>query len=130
MAITLINAGINVAAFIAGSRWGVVGIAAGGALSFVLICVPLTVARASRRGPVGALDFIADIWPQIVSGAITYAILIRVERLFDAGSIVGIVLFTASSYVIFSALVFLLPGGRMYINDAVRLARSQFVTSA
>jgi polysaccharide transporter, PST family len=126
MMVTSIISAINVAAFIIGSRWGVVGIAAGAALSFVFVCAPLMIVCISRRGPIRASNFAMDIWPQVASGALTYALLERVESFFEPVGIGGIVGLTAISYTAFSVSVLLLPGGRKYLNDTIRLTRSQF----
>jgi PST family polysaccharide transporter len=126
MAVTSINSAINVVAFIIGSRWGVVGIAAGGALSFVFVCAPLMIACASRHGPIRISNFVMDIWPQVVSGALAYIVLDRMERVFDPASFGGIIGLIAASYAVFSMSILLLPGGRKYLNDILRLTRSQF----
>jgi hypothetical protein len=70
-----------------------------------------------------------DIWPHVAAGALTYALLERMESFFEPVGIGGIVGLTAISYTAFSASVLLLPGGRKYLNDSIRLTRSQFKTS-
>jgi polysaccharide transporter, PST family len=129
MTVTSISSAVNVVAFIIGARWGLAGIAAAGALSFVFVCAPLMIACISRRGPITASNFAMDIWPQVAAGALTYALLERMESFFEPVGIGGIVGLAAISYTAFSTSVLLLPGGRKYLNDTIRLMHSQFKTS-
>ena len=53
---TLIGAVANIAAFLIGARFGLTGIAAGGALSFIFVNLPITSYFALRSGPISKWD--------------------------------------------------------------------------
>jgi O-antigen/teichoic acid export membrane protein len=54
---------------LAGSHFGIVGMAAGFSLATLLLTVPLMAAIAARRGPVGLRDQLVAIWPGVALGA-------------------------------------------------------------
>ena len=56
MTFTILAAGINLASFLLGALWGVVGVAALAALGFVFVTTPLVVYGATRAGAVRPRD--------------------------------------------------------------------------
>lgn len=72
---TAVGAGINVASYLIGAFWGVVGIAMSASLSFAFLSTPLLLFAASRRGPVRLGDIVRCAIPFILETVLIYAVL-------------------------------------------------------
>lgn len=99
---------INVASFALGLFWGVVGVAAVSALSFVFIQTPILMRQATREGAVTGRDVIRTTTPfALATVAVLYA-----TRDPLGGSPVSILAREAIAYATFTVALLAQPGGR------------------
>jgi polysaccharide transporter, PST family len=113
---------INVASFIVGAFWGATGVAAVGALVFVLGTSPLMLYGATRSGPVHFRDLVRCGVPFAGKAAFVYAMLWVAERYIVLDSLGQIVVVTVLSYGGVVGLSLLSSGDRQFLRDAIRAA--------
>jgi PST family polysaccharide transporter len=126
MRISILSLVINVATFLVGAYWGLVGIASAGAIGFVLVTTPLMLYTATRIGPVGMRDILRFLIPAALFAAATYGILVYLDFTLHFGGFLKLVALTSVSYGAFAGLI-LLTEGRSYIVDlrhVLKIARS------
>lgn len=116
---TVVAAGINIASFIGGSYWGVVGIAASGALVFVIITTPLFLYGATRCGPVQFRDLVQCTIPFVLLSVVTYLGLFFLARSFAVTPLITVTICTLFSYAAFLVFAMLTPNGRQVFGEAV-----------
>ena len=121
MQVTMAASVLNVASYLVGALWGVVGIAMCAALVFVFITTPLMLYAATRRGPVTPMDLLRCVFPFILRSGAVYALLFWAQQHINLPGIFAITAMTALSYGGFVALIFLMPGGSRYVDDVRRM---------
>jgi PST family polysaccharide transporter len=103
--VSMLAALLNVLSFLAGSFWGVVGVAAAGATVFVFITTPLLFWAATRNGPVSTYDILKAIIYPVFMSAITLCALYVQQRIAGHGIGVAQCLISgALAYCVFYAL--------------------------
>ena len=116
--LAVITALISIASFAVGIRWDAVGVAAVSALSFILLQAPLMFWRVTRAGAVRMSDIAGPLVSLGIAGlASAGAVLLcgalpLPARIFVAG---------LAAYLVFAAVVRLLPGGREFFEAVVKL---------
>jgi O-antigen/teichoic acid export membrane protein len=109
MVLSIIAALIGVASFAIGIRWGVVGVAMCGAIGFVAIQVPMMLWGLVHVGALKLTDVLRTMTSLTVAGSASAAIAILLQgHQFFGDLFVKI----GASYIIFGALVLILPGGK------------------
>lgn len=109
---------ISVLAFVVGLPWGPVGVAAGAALSFVLISTPLVCWGATKRGIVTLFDLIAALLPFVISGGVTAAVLELVQPCAPVHGAGLLAMSVVLSYGTFVGVLLCLPGGQPIVRRA------------
>jgi PST family polysaccharide transporter len=115
---------INVASYLIGAIWGVMGIVSAAAIGFVFITTPLMILGASRRGPVRPSDMARCIAPFIVEGAIVYATLVLGVSQLPLGGVLKLVVATVVSYVLFIGLSLVDEANRQLLRNGYRMIKS------
>ena len=115
----IISAIIAIASIIGGLRWGAFGVAAGYAVSDLLLTTPLLFWFAGKRGPVRTSDFYITIAPSFCASLCSLAALLALRPWLAASSVlplrlVGAFAITAIvSLAVFAAL----PAGRLAMQS-------------
>jgi PST family polysaccharide transporter len=110
---------INVVTFVVGAYfWNIVGVAALGALGFVLLTTPLMLYGATRFGPVQVRDLIRGGASFAARGATVYAMLVVAEHYLPIYGIFWIVVATLFSYAGFFGLALLSQRDRELFREA------------
>lgn len=109
---------ISVVAFVAGLPWGPVGVAAGAALSFVLISTPLVCWGATRDGIVTPLDLVTALLPLVIAGCVTAVALecVRTYTLVEGPAMLATSVLL--SYATFVGALLCLPFGQPIVRRA------------
>jgi PST family polysaccharide transporter len=114
---------INVASYLIGAFWGIVGIAIAGSIGFVFLTTPLMLFGATRRGPIHPRDVFWCSFPFIIEGFMVYAVLaVGVSRLPFEG-LPKIIFATLISYGLFLGLSLISRGNRKLLLGAIHSLR-------
>jgi PST family polysaccharide transporter len=89
---------INVISFVVGAIWGVIGVAAAGALVFVFGTTPLVLYGATRRGPVRFEDLVRCGIPFAMRATAVYTLLLAAQHYLTMKGFERIALTTLLSY--------------------------------
>jgi PST family polysaccharide transporter len=116
-------AGINVLSFLAGSHWGVTGIAIAASIGFVLITTPLMLYVATRRGPVRTRDIFWCSAAFVVQGLLVYAVLRYGLNAMPMQGFLRLVVATLVSYGLFLGLSLTSLANRQLLRSAVHSLR-------
>jgi PST family polysaccharide transporter len=112
---------ISVASFAIGVPWGALGVAVVAATTFVCVQTPLMIYGCTREPPLRFGDFPRALWTQAAAGlAVAAALLVALPHLAGWRTIPAIV----AAYLLYGALVMLLPGGRELAQTVTGLLRS------
>lgn len=117
---------INVASFALGLVWGVVGVAAVSALSFVLIQTPILMREATREGAVSGRAVVHGMMPFVIAAVVTAGLLhLTIAPL--GTSALDVLLREVIAYSAFTAVLLAQPGGRRMLGRlrGVRAALSR-----
>jgi PST family polysaccharide transporter len=95
---TTIASIINVISFGVGALWGVIGVAAAGALVFVFGTTPLVLYGATRRGPVRFGDLVRCGMPFAMRATAVYMLLLAAQHYLTMKGFERIALTTLLSY--------------------------------
>jgi polysaccharide transporter, PST family len=118
---------INVVSFVLGAFfWGIVGVAAVGATTYVVVTTPFVLYGATLSGPVHFRDLICCAASFALRGTITCAMLIVVERYLTADDLGQIVFVTLLSYGFFFGLSVLNSDERELIRYVARVLPTLF----
>lgn len=113
---------INVVTFVVGAYfWNIVGVAALGALGYVLLTTPLMLYGATRFGPVQVRDLVRCGASFAARGAIVYAMLVVAEHYLAIYGIAWIVAATLFSYAGFFGLALLSQRDRELFREGIGL---------
>jgi polysaccharide transporter, PST family len=112
---------INTLSFAVGINWGVVGLAAAGAFSFLLIQTPLVMYGATRRGPVRASDMLRPLLTIFLVCALAFGFIIARPKLHAEAPFVSIVVNTFVAYATMLAALMATGDGRTLISRSHRL---------
>jgi PST family polysaccharide transporter len=119
---TTIASIINVVTFVVGAYfWNIVGVAALGALGFVLLTTPLMLYGATRFGPVQGRDLIRCVASFAARGATVYAMLVVAEHYLAIYGLARIVVATLFSYAGFFGLALLSQRDRELLREGIGL---------
>jgi PST family polysaccharide transporter len=121
--LTLVAAVINVASFLIGIAWGVIGVAIGASLSFALLTTPLLLFGATRSGPVRPRDFLSFAAPFAFAGIVTYAVLVFGLRQVALPGVMRLVAATLVSYTLVTALCLVSAENRRLFGRTTQLVR-------
>ena len=115
----IISAIIAVISIIGGLRWGAFGVAAGYAVSDLLLTTPLLFWFAGRRGPVRTSDFYITIAPSFCAAVCSLAAMLALRPWLAASSVLALRLVGSFAItVIVSVAVFAaLPAGRLAMQS-------------
>lgn len=122
MRMNLVVMVISFVSFFIGSRWGVAGIAAAGALGFVLLSTPLNFRAVTRVGPISARDVAFAAVPIVIQSAIVGLLLVMQRGLGWTGP-VQLLAALGVAYVTFALTAVLVPGQRKLIDHLLDIAR-------
>ena len=121
--LTLVAAVINVASFLIGIAWGVVGVAIGASLSFALLTTPLLLFGATRSGPVRPRDFLSFAAPFAFAGIVTYGVLVFGLRQVALPGVMRLVVVTLVSYTLVTALCLISAENRRLFGRTTQLLK-------
>jgi polysaccharide transporter, PST family len=113
------------ASFIAGVRWGAVGVAAAFALSDVLIRLPFLWWWVSRAGPVKQSDLYGAAAPFAAGSAVAFTVLTLLQHIPFPSHLLLLAASAIVAYAVFLGVLTLFKGGRMAMADTVHLARTE-----
>ena len=109
MKFSVATALISIASFALGVHWGVLGVAACSAISFIFIQLPLMVYAMTRKGVIRIRNLMAALVPFLVSAAV---VAIPLYFLRNASGPVQLPAVGVLSYILFLLCLYVLPGGR------------------
>jgi len=121
--LTLVAAFINVASFLIGIAWGIIGVAIGASLSFALLTTPLLLFGATRSGPVRPRDFLSFAAPFVFAGVVTYAVLVFGFRQIPLQGIERLGAATLISYALVMVLCLVSAENRRLFGRTTQLLR-------
>jgi PST family polysaccharide transporter len=113
---------ISFASFLIGSHWGVAGVAAAGAIGFVLIANPLNFRAVTRVGPIRGRDIAYAAAPIVLQSAIAGLLLVLQRRLGWIGPL-QVLAALVVAYATFAVSALLVPGQRKIIDHLLDIAR-------
>ena len=122
MRMNLVVMVISFVSFFIGSRWGVVGIAAAGALGFVLLSTPLNFRAVTRAGPIGGRDVAFAAAPLAIQTVIAGLLLVMQRKTGWTGP-VQLLAALGLAYATFALSALLVPGQRKIIDHLLEIAR-------
>ena len=109
---------INIASYLIGSMWGIIGVAALAALVFVIITTPLVLYGATRSGHVGSLDIVRQGTPFFIQAVLLYVFLILFRRIEPGqGNLMHVVQGVILSCGGFLLISLLNPATRKILNE-------------
>lgn len=117
--VTALAAIINVASFLLGAIWGIVGIAMAGALGFVFVTTPLILFAATRSGPVRPFDLMRCLAPFLFAGLIAYLALEFGLKRTEFGGLGQIIIATMVSYGLFVGISLISEGNRNLLRGGL-----------
>jgi PST family polysaccharide transporter len=122
MRMNLVVMVISFASFFIGSHWGVAGVAAAGAIGFVLIANPLNFRAVTRVGPIRGRDIAYAAAPIVLQTAIAGLLLVLQRRLGWIGPL-QVLAALVVAYATFAVSALLVPGQRKIIDHLLDIAR-------
>ena len=131
MRMNLVVMVISFVSFFIGSRWGVAGIAAAGAIGFVLIATPLNFRAVTRVGPIAGRDIAFAAAPIALQAAIAGLLLVMQHTMGWTGPM-QLLAALGVAYLTFALSALMVPGQRKIIDhllDIARMARGIAKTS-
>lgn len=117
---SMLAAGVNIVAFLIGIRWGAVGVAAAGAISFGAIQLPLMIVSVTRAGHVRISDFARALWPFAIAGGVTW---LAVGLVHVGPTPYAVLIPFLIAYPAFAVTLALLPGGRDLFASIIGIKR-------
>lgn len=108
-------------AFLAGTRWGIVGVALVWVLAYPLISTPLYI-RVFRKISLPPLDYARALWPAVSATAIMAGAVLGVRSVLPTGSntaVLGLLAQVAAGALFYAGAVLLLHGARIRRLKAV-----------
>jgi len=121
--LTFLAAVINVASYLLGAIWGVVGVAVSASLNFVFLTTPLLVIGTTRRGPVDHKDMIAFCAPFLFAGAGAYIVLTFGLGELPLHGALRLVVMTLASYALVTILCLVSAENRRLLGSTGQLLR-------
>lgn len=122
MRMNLVVMAISFASFLIGAHWGIVGVAAGGAIGFVLIANPLNFWAVTRVGPIRRRDLAFAAAPIVLQTALAW-LLLEMQRGLGWSGPTQIGAALAVAYATFSLSALLVPGQRKIIGHLFEIGR-------
>ncbi|WP_295630943.1 lipopolysaccharide biosynthesis protein [Novosphingobium sp.] len=122
MRMNLVVMVISFVSFFIGSRWGVAGVAAGGAIGFVLIATPLNFRAVTRVGPIARRDIAFAAAPIAIQALIAGLLLVMQRKLGWTGP-TQLLAALGVAYLTFAVSALLVPGQRKIVGHLVDIAR-------
>lgn len=117
----LITAAIAVTSFVAGLRWGALGVAVAYAIS-EYIKTPLLWLYISRRGPIRVSEVAVFCGPSVLAAHVALLAAFLTHDIAANLGLVGIAAAGSLSYVVFVLILFVFPAGRATLTEARALA--------
>jgi PST family polysaccharide transporter len=108
---------VSVLGFLAGLPWGAVGVAAGGALSFLFVSTPVICWGATREGAVRPRALLIALGPLALVTLATAGALGAFSVLQQAAGRWWLLLAPIVAYACFTALLFTFPAGRRMLAN-------------
>ena len=122
---TIVASVINIVTFLLGAFFGgIVGVAAAGALGFVLLTTPLMLYGATRSGPVQTRDVIRSGCSFALRGAIVYVSIVAIDR-YLPDDLLKVVVVIVFSYTACFGLALLSSGERQLLREFIALLPSR-----
>jgi PST family polysaccharide transporter len=115
---------INVASYLIGAIWGVMGIVSAAAIGFVFITTPLMLIGSTWHGPVRLSDMLKCVVPFIVVGLSVYFALYLEAAQVTLTGLSKLLVATAISYSLFVGLSLVDPANRQLLRSTYRSARN------
>jgi len=122
MRMNLVVMVISFVSFFIGARWGVVGIAAAGAISFVALSTPLNFRAVTRVGPIAGRDVLFAAVPIVLQSVIA-GLLLVMQRGIGWSGLAQLLAALGVAYVTFAVSALLVPGQRKIIDHLLDIAR-------
>ena len=113
MKASLATAFISVVSFAVGVPWGATGVACVSALSFTFIQTPLMLTVMTRRGAISLLELSQVLGPFFVA---TVLVAVPLSLIHAPQKILAMLVLLIATYIVFVALLAVLPGGREFIR--------------
>jgi len=115
---SVVNAGLILLAIGIGVHWGVCGVAAGFAVSGLLLRAPLLFYWASRNSPVRHIDFYRPMWPHAICALVVLLSTAALSHaLPGATPLVGLIVSAVVSGTLYTVCLVLLPPGRRFLSQ-------------
>ena len=121
--ITFLAAVINVASFLVGAIWGVLGVAIAASLNFVFLTTPLMLLGATRSGPVRPRDLLHFGAPFVFAGASAYAVLVLGLRSAPLQGPLRLAVVILVSYALVAGLCLVSAENRRLLGRVTQLLR-------
>jgi PST family polysaccharide transporter len=118
---------ISVLSFAIGALWGIIGIAAVSAVTFVLVQTPLVLFGATRTGPVSLRSVLLAILPFVCCGVVAYSALALVLRTLELSNVAELTVGILTCYGTFVVLLFLFPSERENFKRTYALVRGAYL---
>ena len=118
-------AAINVASYLIGAFWGVIGIATAASIGYVFVTTPLMLFGATRKGPVSLADAVNCSVPFAIESIIVYAVLTLGLRGSALHDIPRVIVATLLSYGFFVGLALVSAANRQLLRGGIRMLKSQ-----
>ena len=115
------SAAVSVTAVVMGLWWGAAGVAAAGAVSFVLVQTPLALWIATRSGPVALRVVLAALWPFLLAGCASAVVAVLAR--FSAGTVWHAAASAVAAYAVFVAALLAQVSGRAFLRKLWQLRR-------
>lgn len=122
MRFSVVSSLIGIASFAVGAHWGAYGVAKCSALAFLFLQTPLIIWVMTRRGHIQRRHLAVILYPFLIASPIVAAVLYLLRKVHELFALGGVLVI---SYVLFAAILFLLPGGRDLFRT-IRNLRSSF----
>jgi PST family polysaccharide transporter len=126
----LIGGTISIVSFLAGLRWGAIGVAASYSLLWTYLCLPLLFWFVGRTGPVKTGDFYRVLAPFVTASLLTLAALLLFRNYVEIFNPVLGCLFTFTiTMLIFLSTLAIIPSGRLALQDVKTLILERKISS-
>jgi PST family polysaccharide transporter len=117
----------TVLSFVAGLKWGPVGVAASYAISDYIVRLPVIWASVGRRGPVSTRDLYTMAMPHAVATICAAGVLLAIKPAIKSPDVLSCALLLGVTYAVYLAFVLLFPEKRAYLLHNVEFIRGYFV---
>lgn len=115
---------INMAAYIVGVHWGLIGVARTSTIVAFLLPTPLLVIAAARSGPVSMTFLLRLLYPFVISTVFSMGCVMLYHRLFGITGLLDLVGIVVIAYIATLSGLICFPSGRAALESVVAAFRT------